>query len=386
MLYRGGALSQVDDYNEASTRLKECGIINCRRHILIFRDPESTNQIVNSDKAAVINHCIYKGDNSAQCIAFGQLANNYKGSLIVRTATYFGNIVYAVPGDIRSAEFVTESATTKESCIYNGLIIPFTPDLYHKVMKRMDSDLVADIRNGKDTTNLSPLYYNEMHMWKEYGELVGFAEYGVGDEGPTRVNLRDLMTPESEIKCLNINYWDCMRLSEARALTDVESKIPDSFEIPRYLLPEFSSSYLGLDSVFIYDSDGNGPNSRGIAVKGGYVPNGNVIGQKQLVDNLSTALQLFELNCRDLESNYGHVRVLFSPNNIGSRVRIEYKDYNEESAPSKPLSKILPKTGTLRCATTLDSNYVIQKDIEETYSDVVTAEQDAFGANIKGYR
>ena len=68
-------------------------------------------------------------------------------------------------------------------------------------------------------------------------------------------------------------------------------------------------------------------NSPGVNVLGGKITNGKFIPKKFAVDNLGRSLLLFDQACHQIENTYGHVRVMCCPTDIGSKLKIQFKDY-----------------------------------------------------------
>lgn len=311
------------------------GIIGRKRNIYIFVSDEEYKMCNwTHAKACIENTVVYDGShNYSQPLRFDN-------SKIIRTAVYFGDIVTTIPGNIHDqcAMFVIDNVTSIEKTVLpTGEIVSMTPSVWSKRMYQMDDADLADYIGmsgfNSETITLSPEFYTDYQMNASTGDYVDL-KYDNLDA--YKVPMGKLFDPHTSVIYMNVLKYDTIRLDAFKQLPRVESVCKTSFDFSNGLKSAFNS-FVGQGTTFIYDSDALGYGKSGANVKGGVIPFGKQYTPKYLADNLNGTIDLFKLECKDIESRVGHVKVLYNPSAISDKWKIIFKDYKKSPiiAPSQ---------------------------------------------------
>ena len=325
MLIRDFSLSNIaGDMGEDSEKRKY-GIYKCSRTIFVFTTQEEykTKNFVKA-KACIINECAY---NSALDISHPIKIND---GIILRKAVYFGDIIIPdVIGNIQSPEafFSLDNVITNEraSTLYNGEVNSFGPSTFSTRMNGIDiydKMMLPNFMTG-DSIPLPPNFYTEYEMTLKEGEFVSLEE----DMFLNKTNMRKLIDNSTTIQFMDIIKYDTMRLEYFGQLEKVESseRGMDSIIKPCCLGTAFNQ-FMGTGASFIYDSDAFGMGKEGVNVKGGKVSLKDFVSAPWLQNHISSALNIFSMDCKDFEKEYGHIRVYYNPSSLGDKYKIKFKE------------------------------------------------------------
>jgi len=356
------------------------GIIGRKRNIYIFvTDLEYKQCSWTHAKACIENIVVFDGKhNYSQSLTF-------PGSKIIRTAVYFGDIYTTIPGNIHEqyAMFVTDNVTSIEKTVLaSGEIISLTPSTWSKRLNQMDeadlTDYIGMSGYNSEVITLSPEFYTDFQMNIETGDWVDM-KYDNLDA--YKVPMHKLLDPHTSVIYMNVVKYDTVRLDVFRQLPRVESICDKSFEFSNGLKSAFNS-FIGQGTTFIYDSDALGYGKSGANVKGGIIPFGKQYTPKYLADNLNGAVDLFKLECKDIEDRVGHVKVLYNPSAISDKWKITFKDYVKSPiiAPSQIQNDgAIKETQTnSNPITSIDNGYTNDSYMKEVLNMQYQNAQDTF--------
>ena len=379
MLIKNFGRYDVEDKEDDNT----LGIIGRKRNIYIFvTDEEYKMNSWTHAKACIENTVVFDGShNYSQPLTLS-------GSRIVRSAVYFGDIITCVPGNIHDPNslFVIDNVTTSEKTVTaSGEIISFTPSTWSRKLSGIDDSVMADymgIFNSSEVITLSPEYYTDFHMNALTGEFVDLRYMN-----NYKVQMSKLFDPHTSIVYMNILKYDTVRLDVFRQLPKVEAVCKDSFDFSNGLKSAFNS-FIGQGTTFLYDSDALGYGKSGANVKGGVIPFGKQYTPKYLADNLNGAIDLFKMECRDIEERVGHVKVLYNPSAISDKWKITFKDYVKSPiiTPSQmDNSGVVKETQTnSNPISSIDNGYSTDSFVKDTYQSLWDNEQDNFQKEMFG--
>lgn len=378
----------IRDFGEAGNSFgcdsdkKKFGIIDCHRKIYIFvTQDEYKNKNFIKCPMAILNECVSKSSYT-----FSHVICHDTG-IDLRRSVYFGTIYTNFPGNIQSPEafFALDNFRSTEKTILPEEIESHGTLDYSIRFRDIDNDTILLMANNLTEVNaLPPQYYTEHEM---YGDLGDFADMKYENIG-WKTNMTDLIDNYTVIQFMDIMKFDSMRLELYGKLVDASSKYSDSFSAPMNIGGGLND-YYGKDAVFIYDSDGKGMNKCGVNVKGGRIPYGKMINKRLLANNLENTLERFTLDCQDYEKEYGHIRVLYSPNDLGGKYKIRFKDYIK--SPIKPIAAInnfgiMDETKEdSNIASSLDNKFVIDDVSVSNIESAYKAANDNFTARTQGY-
>lgn len=350
----GDFLDSCDDDD-----LERFGILQHKRTIYIFVDPnEYKHKIVKKGKCVIINECVYLGKK-------GNLVTiKIDNSTINRTAVYFGVVGFEVPSDVRTAIFNIDVGTNKETQTIHDThdndynidnTISREKSIISASMLRVDNEdgCIDEIVSSNETYVLPPTFYTEYHMVNNVGDFGNF----MLDFVDNKYDYRSLTDRTTKYQFMDINLWDTMKAEINHCLGDLECGNNDAFTVSDTLSTAFNSN-LTDGAIFIYDSDGNGFGKDGINVKGGRVPYGKYYSKHYLARNLENSLSLFTQSCHLLEGQYGHIRVMCNPSEIGAKTKITFKDYVKP--PIKPI-----KTEGMATTSAIDNGSVANRCVDE---------------------
>lgn len=374
----GTSVANVDEPNIRKTAL---GIYGVNRIIYIFLNKNDYDtKCFTHCKACIINNVVYdtKHDYSHPI--------QIDGGIIIRNAIYFGDIYLELQGVLKSGWFIVNNCTTTESVrMPNGHTLSISPSTWSKRLYEIsDRDTAELLYNdnlcGCETMTLNPVYYTDYEMNAKNGEFVDMVY-----ENNHKYLMSDLIDKNTHIIYMNVSKYDTMRLNLAKQMPKVESICEESFNISNGLKSAFSS-FVGQGSTFIYDSDAQGVNKSGMNVKGGVIPFGKHYHQKYLTDNLNGAMSLFELECKDIEKQMGHIRVFYNPSSISDKMKIKFKDYikspivvpnqiNNDGSVNINLSNSSPLSS-------IDNGYVTDSYVKNVVNTQYENEIENFNKNL----
>ena len=354
--------SRVGDMGEDSDR-RALGIYDARRTIYVFVDKVSYDtKSFKTAKAAIINECVYS--NKYDFTHYIKRDNAY----VIRKGLYFGTIICAIPGDIQSegSFFTLDSAISSEKDVQPGNeeVISYGQNVFSTRMKQLDNNDMLYLDIEYEVKSIPPQYYNEYMMFKDLGDWSDLNS----DPYACKVETKSLIDNSTTFQFMDITKYDTMRLELSGSIINVESRYSKSISIPTNLGSAFNS-YEGKGSVFIYDSDAFGFGHEGVNVRGGYVPQGKFYDKPWVAKNLAAALDQFRMNCKDIEEEYGHIRVLYNPDDLGNKFKFRFKDYKQ--SPLVPLGKVansglIDETKPDSAASSIDSGYVVDRSIQDS--------------------
>jgi hypothetical protein len=303
--------------------LSDCGIIYYKRTIIIFAIPEEvTNRTLKAAKAAVINESVSKGTKDGNIVH-----PSAYDSFLIRTNVYFCHVLFEQPCNVYLAQYRVESAYSKEhhAFLSSGNVAHYNIGHYSEQLGELENKnvyLYNEIVANMDVVVIPPIYYTEMHQYRHTSDLfcIGSALEIYGG--------KELIDNKTTFQFIDIELWDTIKYSIFNVLDNVIDQAPNAFNLSDYLNGTFNN-FIGKDAYFIYDSDAKGMNRAGLNVVNLGIPFADFYPRKYIPENIKTALTLFENDCRDIEKEYGHIRLYSRPSNIGNKIKIQFKDYND---------------------------------------------------------
>jgi len=365
-----------------TTDYEVTGLIKARRTLFLFVDKESLNAgTVMKAKCAIVNECVYDSKKSYTHSLV------VPGSHFIRNAVYFGDVTANVIGNITHGEniFTLDNCVAKEKQIVpHGDTISYDPNYYSVKMASYNiCDIeMSGIANSYENLNIPPQFYNEYHMCLMTGDYVDLLTEPFG----SKTKLKDLITKECKVVMMDASKYDTMRLSLTNRILDAETVCKDSMDLNNIIGNAFDE-YCGHGAIFIYDSNVKGSGHDGVGIQEGYVPYGTWYNPEYLGKNLNQALTAFSLNCKDVEAQYGDIRVLFAPGSLGNRYKIRFKEYKPNNQPFPMLGNFdnVNNTRTNFVLNSVDSGYTNDRWITDTIRSSEKAEQTNFMAQMNGY-
>jgi hypothetical protein len=329
--------------------LESIGILEHKRNIIIFVNPDEYKyNTIRTGRAVIINECSFLSNSLANVIH--PAINNTN---IVRISVYFCDVEFAESRNPKTATFLIRCGYSKDienifatsdplsnihvpayySLEMNDLVM--TPDIDRDSAKRV----IDNINGGTNTTVVYPQYYTEGHMHLKEGEYYPMYAYDIA----CNVMGQELYDSSTRVVFLDINLWDSMRTEimqkfQNELITDSPiAQIRRTFDFSDEITSSFEN-FIGEDSVFIYDSDGKGLGIPGYTIKNGTVPLKDYFHMDFIKKNVNFALESFIFRCRDIEKDYGHVRIICAPNFVGSKIKARFKDYIPGNEPIQNLN------------------------------------------------
>jgi hypothetical protein len=342
-----------------SGEYKDCGILFYKRHIFLFVDPlEYNNNSVKQAKAVIINESVSKGTKEGTIMHI-----TIDNSVIVRTSVYFCNAVFEISNKIELSQFFVNSAYTKESqtVFDKNEVIQYFPGHYSVVLENLNcggmSEIYDEITSSFESTVLPPTYYSELQQYRETCDI-----YNCGGAMMEEIySGKELIDNKTSINVLDINIWDTMRISLLGFMQKMKDEIHGTFDLAELIHGSFVN-FVGDNTYFIYDSDGNGLNKPGVNLVEGKVPLAEWYTHKHISENVDTALKLFEQSCRELENQHGHIKVHCYTSKIGDKIKIKFKDYISNPKHLNPMGESAPDGDK----SSIDTGYYIDKAIMDT--------------------
>ncbi len=364
------------EYNE------NIGIVDARRTIYAFVDKQSyETSSFTSVIAAIVNECVY--DNQYDITHWYKRDN----ACIIRKGLYFGTIICAEPGKISSkgSFFNLDSAISSEKNVLPGVenVLSYGTNVFSTQFYHLNKEELPYLDIEYEVNSIPPQYYNEYAMIRDLGDWNSLND----DPHSCKINMDCIIDNHTTVHFMDISKYDTMRLSLRGSILNVENSFYKSILIPTDVGSAFNS-YEGKGSIFIYDSDALGLNKCGVNVRGGYYPQGKFYHKKWVADNLATSLENFEKCCKDIEEEYGHIRVLYNPDELGNKFKFKFKDYNQ--SPITPLGKITD-AGTIDCSKSdntvsgIDNGYIIDKSTTDTIYSIHKANETNFMRQTQGW-
>ena len=374
-------IKRFSKYDDENSGKLERGIFTSKRtiHLFVPKHLYETKSYTNC-KAVIINESAL--DSSKDFISAIRVPN----SIIIRKAVYFGTIITDIPGNFQShnAFFTLDNVTTTaKTVIPNGNTISYAPNTYSTRFKSIDENDLIMLDVEHEIKSIPPSFYSEYDMYKNLGD---WHELGEDTYYDMKTNVRDLIDNFTTIQFNDISKYDTMRLELLGKIVNVENTFRKSIEVPCSLGSAFSS-YVGKGTIFIYDSDAFGFNKDGVNAKGGIIPLGEYYNKPWLADNLRNSLDMFRYNCKDIENEYGHIRVLFNPDAIGNKYKIRFKDYKR--SPIVPLGSInengIVDDSKDKSVSGIDNGYSTDRSIQDNINIVKEDNYLSFMKSMQGY-
>jgi hypothetical protein len=356
--------------------LVDCGIIKYRRKIYIFVEPNAyRHNAVKNAKAVIINESVSKGSKEGNIMHIA-----VDNSVIIRHSVYFCDVQFEIPGNVNYADFRITSAFSKESqsLFDQGKVANYFIGSYSAALNKLEynnrmafDELVGDM----DTTVLPPIYYNEVHQYKQDCDI-----FCLGGATVDIFSGKELIDNKTVIEFMDVNLWDTMRYKMFGVMDSVEDKVSNTLEAARLFHSDFSN-FIGEDCTFIYDSDGKGMNEPGINIVGGGIPFKPYYVKSHIPLSVNTAYSLFESTCHDIEREYGHIKIHCAPGKIGDKIKIKFKDFNNTPTRFIPLGGKTIEGD----ASSVDSGYHIEKNIDDMIEVIETAYNQMTPEEIYSY-
>ena len=348
-------IRRFNDYQDScdSDDLRDLGIIKHKRTIIIFVNKnEYEHKMCRSANFALINECVFDG-SAKNNLSLMKIDN----STINRTAIYFGTVNYEVPNDIRTAYFRVDIGINKERQTLHN-----TDEVYTRGISSISTlaslyseEVVSELLAGFETTVLPPKFYTEMQMYLVSGDFGNF----IVDDHENEYPYSDIIDRSTTFEYMDVDMWDTMKREIVVAANEMDT-INNNMNVADSVISSFEYALLE-DATFIYDSDAKGTNVSGVNVLGGKITNGKFIPKRFAVSNLEKALLLFNQSCHNIENNYGHIRVMCRPSNIGSKIKIHFKDYNVS-----PIQGLNNDADSANCASSnIDVGFTKNTEISE---------------------
>jgi hypothetical protein len=357
----------IRNFNSATSlennKLADCGIIKYKRVIYLFVDPNAYgNNFIKTAKAVIINSSVNKGSKEGNIIH-----PSVDNSVMIRYSLYFCNVFFEESNNIKLSQFTVKNAYSHEmqTLFDQKQSANFMFGMYSSSLGKLEYDneyLFWEIVGNMDTTVLPPIYYTEMHQYKITGDL--FSLCGIGEI----YSGSELIDNKTTIEYKDINSIDTMKYNFLGIMQSVEQKNGETLNVLNDFYHDFRD-FIGKNCYFVYDSDGNGINNRGVNIVDGKIDYKSFYLPQYIRNNVTSALTLFEQSCRDIEDKYGHIKVLCYPDKIGNKTKIKFKDYNRYPEELKPLGYIDHDGNSLSSS---DSGFHIEKQVDEVLDNLQT--------------
>lgn len=343
--------------------LRSLGILDYRRNIIVFVEPCDYNNLTTvKGKIIIINECIYEGFGGTNIIHF-----NIPNSILIRSSVYFGEVFFQEPNNVktsmislRSAVCIEKQRLYSDNFSTDQNLINYRPTYVSNDLSKTDQDIIDTITAGFELYVLPPKYYTEKHMVNIEGDF-----YNIFVDGTClNIDCSELIDRSTKIHFMDINSYDTLKEDVLNNINNQTNsytckKYEETFSLSDSIISGFDN-YIGSDTIFIYDSDSKGKSK--INIKDGIVPYGKYYPKEYLINNLNSCATMFEQSCKDIEDIYGHIRVHCSPNKIGNKVKIKFKDYN--ISPIMNINNL--SNDPSRNIIHVDNGYNISKNVEET--------------------
>lgn len=358
--------------------LEESGIIDTKRFIYLFFDSNTIynykNNIPNPPgsvilgKAIQVNMSLVEGGRKNIDVMPWIRGGNNSTYMVINMYTYDTRFDTTIR-NIDSAEFTLVNSVACSStndydlkrCITNGI------SLYAKEFREDEDKKRLFDENDLAPGIPEPLFYTLRQQENEMGDV-----YSIQALTSVIVHFGfELIDPDTRISVLDMNIMDTMdiqlrdRMKEIKYMVNSGSTFND---IEMYDSTQLSSEmmYSVLESLqsgctYIYDSD----EGLGFAKnKLSYIPFQKYRMKDEMASNLQRSMDTVELHGKDLERQFGHVRLTFTPSYRGDKLDIYFKDYNPDNQP------------VIKNKTEIDSGEKINEEITERISDYIDNDQE----------
>jgi len=171
-----------------------------------------------------------------------------------------------------------------------------------------------------------PFYYTQEHEYYETGD---FEPNGGLSDGALRMKIigSDLVDSNTKIYQQDPSSFntimDTMQISDDHSLfgysinNTPKSSASELISNTNYIL---ECDTLVNGGIFIYDSQA------GMNIKDSSIICQKYISKERVVDELQAFLNSIDSKCKEIESNFGSVRVMYAPSLLGTKCRIIFKD------------------------------------------------------------
>lgn len=311
------------------TTLRDAGIRDCRRKIIIFIDKKMYDNermgIVDPLKSHIglafqINLSVIDGRDSLTTIAFGNKSN----SSVIRMNVYSYDVLFENSySDFESAFLTIRTAYGSE--IFRNYNEPEYAEcksdviIYNRLYQGAESmNMMYDSFFGSSTYLIPPIYYTAEHMYEDYNHqfFTLFEENTIFS-----ASLKSMIDNYTEVSFLDISQYDSIEQSIRGVYHDITNDEQGLMgeKITSNLFENIVPTMI-TDTVFIYDTE-NGSN-----IRGGSVPFMNFRDKRSMADELQSLKDFIIATCGDIEDEHGSIRVFYSPSLYGDRIRIIGKE------------------------------------------------------------
>lgn len=355
--------------------MEQSGIIECKRLIYLFFD---TNDLINDreglimngetiiGKAIQVNLAIVEGGKSNIDIMPWIRGSNNSTYMVMNMYTYSTRFETSIR-NINGAEFVLENSIASSStneydckrCITNGITLYSKEFREDPVKKEFLSDL-----SGLSPEIPEPIYYTMRQQEAECGDVYSLTSlstvishlgYELIDDN-TQVSMLDM----SLMDTFNIKVRD--RMKEIRYILNTSSfgdiNMYDTTQLSNEMMFNVIES---LQSGYIYQYDsqlGRGINTTSKS----YLPFSKFRIKDEMRTNLERSIDSVEAHAKDLEKQFGSIRLMFTPSYRGDKIDVYFKDYAPDHQP------------VIKNISNIDTGNKIDDEITERLSDCETDE------------
>lgn len=298
--------------------LSKANIVENKRFLYLFVDrTEYENKTVTIGKCAQINVSVTKGDGDA----FNTITNYDT----IDTNVYFYDVFFQnTVVDIKNAIFTLTSAFG--SRIVNDFdgkqTFQHNVGLYSKLICG-NTEFIDMLDNDSEIAIVPPIYYTSAHMY-----LKEFDMYGILHVDSVLVySGEELIDTGTSVSMMDIRNWDTMVLSLKEFLGESSLKTPVSIlDVSNTMFPITARTNIQ-NSVFIYDTHD------GVNIKGGFLPFQRYYIKEKIPELFGSIKHNIESVAKELEREYGPLRLFYVPQYSGDKVKLIFKDYAIDHQP-----------------------------------------------------
>lgn len=355
--------------------MEQSGIIECKRLIYLFFD---TNDIINDreglinkgeviiGKAIQINLAIVEGGSKNIDIMPWVRGSNNSTYMVMNVYTYSTRFETTIK-DINGAEFVLENAIVSSStneyecgrCITNGIT------LYSKEFREdpMKKELLSDM-TGLSPEIPEPIYYTMRQQEAECGDVYSLISL------PTVVTHLgyELIDDHTQISILDKSLMDTFDLQIRDRMKEIKYMLHTKSldDINMYDTTQLSNEMMfnvleSLQSGYLYQYDSQLGRNINKTSKS-FLPFTKYRIKDEMRSNLERVIDGVEIHAKNLEKEFGNIRLMFTPSYRGDKIDVYFKDYAPDHQP------------VIKNVTNIDSGNKIDDEITERLADCDTDE------------
>lgn len=310
---RGNNLSDLD------LLLSEINIIHAERdfYVLVPKDFKMEDYKDRPVKTTVVQ--INKSlTNSPENYEY-MMSNNSK---IVQKNIYIYSVTFHKGlNNINEAEFsLTNASSTFTYTDHDRKLSNSSPSSYY-TDKLVNDPECSDIFSDYSSSSVpltDPRYYNSKHavvsMEKDNNMIMDVFNIMWSTQRFHYFG-KELMDEKTSIKFRNINKFD--KISNSFDFDDNEV-VDHMLDFITRLCLTINETMIS-DAIFIYDTD------LGYNVKGGNIPYQNILYRDYVIGRLTLIQRSIANIAKDIEDNYGPIRLMYNPSDIGDFVSIIVK-------------------------------------------------------------